>query len=70
MQTLIFVLLTLFVFYILGQIVKKIILKINRDAENRAALLSREEAEDGEETEAEETEENTEETEDDNLTVS
>ncbi|MBP3569465.1 MAG: hypothetical protein J6K04_09910 [Lachnospiraceae bacterium] len=45
MQTLIFVLATLIVFYLLGLIVKKIILSINKDAEERAALLAQAEAE-------------------------
>lgn len=44
-QTLIFVLATLVVFYLIGLIIKKIILKINRDAEQRAVLLAREEEE-------------------------
>ena len=44
-QTLFFVLATLIVFYIIGLIVKKIILKINHDAEQRAVLLAREEQE-------------------------
>ena len=42
-QTLIFVLATLVVFYLIGLIIKKIILKINHDAEQRAVLLAREE---------------------------
>ena len=41
LQTLIFVLLTLLAFYLIGQI----ILKINHDAEERAALLAREKEE-------------------------
>lgn len=45
LHTLLLVLGTLVVFYIIGLIVKKIILTINRDAENRAALLAQEEAE-------------------------
>ena len=44
-QTLLFVLATLVVFYIIGLIVKKIVLKINHDAEQRAVLLAREEQE-------------------------
>ena len=44
-QTLIFVLATLVVFYLIGLIIKKIILKINHDAEQRAVLLAREEEE-------------------------
>ena len=43
--TLLLVLGTLIVFYIIGLIVKKIILAINRDAEQRAALLAQEEYE-------------------------
>ena len=42
-QTLIFVLATLVVFYLICLIIKKIILKINHDAEQRAVLLAREE---------------------------
>ena len=45
LQTLLLVLATLLVFYILGLIVKRIILTINRDAEERAKLLEKEEAE-------------------------
>ena len=45
LQTLIFVFLTLLAFYLVGLIVKKIILKINHDAEERAALLAREKEE-------------------------
>lgn len=45
METLLLVLGTLIVFYILGLIVKKIILSINHDAEERAALLAQEEYE-------------------------
>lgn len=44
-QTLSFVLATLVVFYIIGLIVKKIVLTINHDAEERAVLLAREEKE-------------------------
>ena len=44
-QTLIFVLATLVIFYLIGLIIKKIILKINHDAEQRAVLLAREEEE-------------------------
>lgn len=43
--TLLLVLGTLIVFYLIGLIVKKIILAINRDAEQRAALLAQEEYE-------------------------
>ena len=45
METLLFVLGSLILFYIIGLIVKKIILSINRDAEDRAALLAQEEYE-------------------------
>ena len=45
MRTLILVLVTLVVFYLLGLIIKNIILRINHDAEERAALLAQEEAE-------------------------
>lgn len=45
LDTLILVLSTLIVFYILGLIVKKIIVNINRDAEERAALLAQAEYE-------------------------
>lgn len=45
LHTLILVLATLIVFYLVGLIVKKIILKINHDAEERAALLAQEELE-------------------------
>lgn len=45
LETLIFVLGTLVVFYIIGLIIKKIILSINHDAEERAALLAQEEYE-------------------------
>lgn len=45
METLLFVLGTLILFYIIGLIVKKIILSINHDAEERAALLAQEEYE-------------------------
>ena len=45
METLLLVLGTLILFYILGLIVKKIILSINHDAEERAALLAQEEYE-------------------------
>ena len=45
LHTLIAVLATLVVFYLIGLIVKKLILSINRDAEERAALLAQEEAE-------------------------
>ena len=44
-HTLLLVLATLIVFYLIGLIVKKIILTINHDAEERAALLAQEEAE-------------------------
>jgi len=45
LHTLLLVLGTLVVFYLLGLIVKRIILSINRDAEERAALLAQEEYE-------------------------
>ncbi len=45
MHTLLFVLATLVVFYLIGLIVKKIILNINKDAEERATLLAQAEAE-------------------------
>lgn len=45
LNTLIFVFLTLLTFYLIGLILKRIIVKINRDAEKRAALLARERAE-------------------------
>ena len=45
LQTLTFVLATLVVFYILGLILKKIIVSINHDAEHRAALIAQEENE-------------------------
>ncbi len=45
LQTLCFVLATLVVFYVIGLFVKKIVLTINREAEERAVLLAREEKE-------------------------
>ena len=45
LHTLILVLATLIVFYIIGLIIKKIIVSINHDAEERAALLAQEEYE-------------------------
>ncbi len=45
MTTLLLVLGTLVVFYLIGLIVKKLILSINRDAEDRAALLAQAEYE-------------------------
>ncbi len=45
LQTLLYVLLTLIAFYLIGLIVKNIILSVNKDAENRAVLLKQEEAE-------------------------
>jgi len=45
LQTLLLVLITLIVFYIIGIIIKKLIVSINRDAEQRAALLAQEEQE-------------------------
>lgn len=44
-QTLLLVLGTLLVFYVIGLLVKKIVLTINHDAEKRAALLAQEENE-------------------------
>ena len=44
-NTLMLVLGTLIVFYIIGLVVKRIILVMNRDAEQRAALLAQEEYE-------------------------
>ena len=43
--TLLLVLGTLIVFYLIGLIVKRVIFSINRDAEQRAALLAQEEHE-------------------------
>lgn len=45
LATLSFVLATLVVFYVTGLIVKRIIVSINHEAEERAALLAQEEAE-------------------------
>ena len=45
LQTLTFVFLTLLAFYLIGLIVKKIVVKINHDAETRAALLAQEKEE-------------------------
>lgn len=45
LHTLLLVLGTLVVFYLIGLIVKKLILTINHDAEQRAALLAQEEYE-------------------------
>ena len=45
LNTLIFVFLTLLAFYLIGLILKRIIVKINRDAEKHAALLAKERAE-------------------------
>ena len=73
-HTLLFVLLTLIFFYIIGLIVKKIILTINHDAEERAALLEMEkkEAEKKEQAEKEvlESENATAQQQEDNFTVS
>ena len=44
-NTLLWVLGTLVVFYVIGLIIRKIIIRINRDAEQRAALLEQEENE-------------------------
>ena len=43
LQTLAFVLATLVSFYIIGLVIKKIVITINQDAEERAVLLEREE---------------------------
>ena len=43
LHTLIWVLATLLVFYMIGLVIKKIVLTINHDAEQRAVLLAREE---------------------------
>ena len=43
LQTLIFVLVTLIVFYIIGMVIKKVILTINHEAEQRAIFLAKEE---------------------------
>jgi len=45
LHTLLLVLGTLLVFYVIGLIIKRIIVSINRDAEERAALLAMEENE-------------------------
>lgn len=45
LQTLTYVLLTLVGFYFIGLIIRKIIISINRDAEERARLLEQEKAE-------------------------
>jgi len=45
LDTLVLVLATLVVFYLIGLIIKRIILSINHEAEERAALLAKEEAE-------------------------
>ena len=45
LQTLIYVLLTLIGFYLVGLIIRKIIVSINREAEERASLLAQELAE-------------------------
>ena len=45
LHTLLLVLITLIVFYILGLIIKKLFISINREAEERAALLAQEEYE-------------------------
>ncbi len=44
LHTLITVFLTLIAFYLLGLIIRKVIMKINRDVEGRAALYTREQA--------------------------
>ena len=45
LHTLLVVLGTLIVFYLIGLIIRKIILSVNRDAERRASLLAQEEDE-------------------------
>ena len=45
LHTLIWVLATLIVFYMIGLVIKKIVLNINHDAELRAVLLAKEEEE-------------------------
>lgn len=45
LHTLSFVLATLIVFYLIGLVIKKIIVSINKDAEERAMLLIKEEEE-------------------------
>lgn len=45
LDTLVLVLATLVIFYLIGLIMKRIILSINHEAEERAALLAKEEAE-------------------------
>ena len=45
LHTLIAVLATLIVFYLIGLMIKKLILSVNHEAEERAALLAQEEAE-------------------------
>ena len=45
LHTLIWVLATLIVFYMIGLIIKKIVLNINHDAEQRSVLLAKEEEE-------------------------
>lgn len=56
LETLIIVLATLVVFYLLGLIVKKIILSINKNAEERAALLESQSEEEKTAREAEDAE--------------
>jgi len=53
LETLIIVLATLVGFYLIGQIVRKVILTINRNAEERAALLESQSEEEQAVTEAE-----------------
>lgn len=53
LQTLLYVFLTLVVFYLLGLVIKKIIVSINKEAEERAALLKQEEQADEQESEEE-----------------
>ena len=56
LRTLILVLSTLVVFYLIGLIIKKIVVKINHEAEERAVLLAQEEAKQKEEAEREKVE--------------
>ena len=56
LHTLLLVLITLVVFYIIGLIIKKLIVSINRDAEQRAALIAQEELETKQKEQAEQEE--------------
>lgn len=53
LQTLVAVFLTLLAFYLIGLIVRRVIVKINREAEERAALYTKEQAALGEEEDIE-----------------